>query len=258
MDDLKLCSTCGSPGSKVIGWPFGDGVFCSNPNCRNHNSIQDITTWQSRPLESQQAARILQLEQQLAAATERATGLEQDYRGLLHKADSWERGMEWNAQLCAEKDARIAELETGMYPFPSKDSVHAWPPKSASVQLTQEITDYIDAQVANISNRPSAESRFRISLETLRAEVTHLETVIKERDARIEELEFLHLVEDGDYPEDGQEIVWTNGGTLYTDYEFVETSAVAWFLVSRFMSMVEQKRARRAAEAAAGGEVNNG
>ena len=139
---------------------------------------------------SMKEARILQLEQELAAATERAAGLEQDYRGLLHKADSWERGMEWNAQLCAEKDARIAELEA------------------------------------------------------------------------------VHLVEDGDLPTDNQMILWTDGehtyvggvdtfvtGDLWWANDSTATDAVAWMTPPDLLALAAQKRARRATEAAAGTEA---
>jgi hypothetical protein len=138
--------------------------------------------------------RILQLEQQLAAATEQVAQREQDFKGLLHKADSWERGMEWNAELCAEKDARIAELED------------------------------------------------------------------------------VHLVEDGDYPEDEARVEMTGENESFFGYydntdekwvdeygKFDKFIIIAWrYAEFSLLALAAQKRARRAAEAAAGGEANNG
>jgi len=93
---------------------------------------------------SMKEACILQLEQELAAATARATGLEQDFKGLLHKADSWERGMEWNAQLCAEKDVRIAQLE------------------SANHDLKDLLNDYEDAHLVEDGDYPEDEARIEM------------------------------------------------------------------------------------------------
>jgi hypothetical protein len=194
---IKLCPICGGE-SELEDYRDGGGngyaVHCQTFTCQtcgptDLGTYGAISMWNERPLESQQAARILQLEQQLAAATEQVAQRERDFKGLLHKADSWYNGMEYNAQLCAEKDARIAELEA------------------------------------------------------------------------------VHLVEDGELPDEGQVVLWADENETYVTQYYrgwytLESCSpkkcVAWMICPDLLALAAQKRARRAAEAAAGGEANNG
>jgi hypothetical protein len=91
----------------------------------------------------------------------------------------------------------MKKSDTGPGYDPARDAPNyanpiAWPPKTDSLVLTQEMKDYIDTMVANISNRPSSNVQFARDLDALHTDAAALEAATARAvaaEGRVEELE---------------------------------------------------------------------
>lgn len=82
-EELKLCSTCGSPAERV--WdPEEELVKCSNEASSCHNSLYAmyVSEWQNRPIEDALRGRAEAAEVRAAAAEARVAELETVIRGM--------------------------------------------------------------------------------------------------------------------------------------------------------------------------------